>query len=123
MHRFTYPSENADGIELAQLDAVSQITRLWNIRFLDGQARSIPHDKIAKGTSVNLGWDDGNDLDIRIILGIQKQGFLVKIARAFEYLEQEQISEGKAVQLFAGTSDLINSDELNTALKIGFSRN
>ena len=107
---------------MAQLDAVSQITRLWNIRFLDGQARSIPHDKIAKG-NLPLIWvrDDGNDLDIRIILGIQNKGFLVENSEGVsEYLEQEQISEGKAVQLFAGTSDLINSDESEYSAKDWF---
>jgi ATP-binding cassette subfamily C protein LapB len=121
-HRFAYPEVNSDGMELSKLEPINQAIELWKIRFADGQAREIDPIDLKKSDLPVLwfGELDGY-IDIRIVRGIQNQGFLVETkAGNTEFLDKERFCAGKAVRFAPGPADALNSEEVDYTAKQWF---
>jgi ATP-binding cassette subfamily C protein LapB len=122
VHRFSFPSESNDGIELSQLGPASQAIELWKIRFPDGQVQPLNPQEINK-SNLPLLWvctlDDG--VDGRIIRGIQNQGYLVEREDgSTEIFDLETLSGGEVLRLALGPSDLPSEEETRYSAKDWF---
>jgi len=115
LHRFSYPVNNEQGIELEQLDAVQRATELWMIRFPRGSAKVVKVENLNKSNLPAL-WLPGQGTGARLIRGVTHQGFLLEeedwststVARA-------DIAEGVCLLLSVG------EDSISQAEKSGYS--
>ena len=122
LHRFAYPEESSDGINVTQLDPANAAMELWKIRFPDGVASIIHPDQITK-SSLPILWVNGNaeDLDLRIIRGIQNDGFLAESSDSqTDFLPLETITEGTAIQLITGELDRLLEEQFEYSAKDWF---
>ena len=76
LHRFAYPEKSSDGINISKLEPVNKAIELWKVRFADSQSLLVEHENISK-PNLPLLWisEENEELDARIIRGIQNQGF------------------------------------------------
>ena len=122
LHRFAYPEESSDGINVTQLEPANAAMELWKIRFPDGVASIIHPDQITK-SSLPILWVNGNaeDLDLRIIRGIQNDGFLAESSDSqTDFLPLETITEGTAIQLITGELDRLLEEQFEYSAKDWF---
>ena len=122
VHRFAYPEENDDGLELAQLESAQQAVALWKVRFSDGQARFLSPSEVTK-SHLPLLWiaKTPANFDARIIRGLQNQGFLLENDEgATQYVPLEDISGGDILHLTVGEADLPNEEKNGLSAKDWF---
>ena len=68
--------KSSDGINISKLEPVNKAIELWKVRFADSQSLLVEHENISK-PNLPLLWisEENEELDARIIRGIQNQGF------------------------------------------------
>ena len=97
--------------------------RQWNYGKFVSQTEWIIHpDQITK-SSLPILWVNGNaeDLDLRIIRGIQNDGFLAESSDSqTDFLPLETITEGTAIQLITGELDRLLEEQFEYSAKDWF---
>lgn len=124
LHRFAFPEENSNGIQLSQLEPINQAIELWKIRFPDGTGSIIESEEIKKSELPLLWINEANkELEACIIRGIQNNGFLVENADgSSQYITLEHLGAGQLLRLKIGESDLKVSREAGLTAKDWFVR-
>lgn len=122
LHRFAYPEKSSDGINISKLEPVNKAIELWKVRFADSQSLLVEHENISK-PNLPLLWisEENEELDARIIRGIQNQGFLVENCEGkTEFFSKDQIAGGKVIKLSVDKTDLLEDGQTDLSAKDWF---
>ena len=122
LHRFAYPEQSEEGIELSKMGRLDRAVALWRLRFPDGAALEIAPDEVTK-SDLPLLWlaAEENNADMRLIRGLQNKAFLAEDGDgATVPLDLETARAGKILNLNVGARDILNAEEAGYSAKDWF---